>query len=118
MPGGAIITGGHGGGYRRGHHRHEGQGPEEEHLPIEGEAMEEEAQGGGLLLLSHGGAAVIIFINITIIITILISFTRSTLPQTAVIPYLNMELYATYYDPMMCCHPMMFLVHIFCLWVD
>ena len=23
-------------------------------------------------------------------------------------PYLNMVLYATYYDPMMCCHPMMF----------
>ena len=23
-------------------------------------------------------------------------------------PYLNMALYATYYDPMMCCHPMMF----------
>ena len=23
-------------------------------------------------------------------------------------PYLNMVLYDTYYDPMMCCHPMMF----------
>ena len=45
-PGGAIITGGHGGGSRRGHHRHEGQGPEGEPLPIQGEAMEEEAQGG------------------------------------------------------------------------
>ena len=31
-------------------------------------------------------AAVIVFINITIIITILISFTRSTLPNPAVIP--------------------------------
>ena len=30
--------------------------------------------------------AVIVFINITIIITILISFTRSTLPHPAVIP--------------------------------
>ena len=53
-------------------------------------------------------AMVIVFINITIIIIILISFTRSTLPHPAVIPYLNMVLYATYYDPMMCCHPMMF----------
>ena len=53
-------------------------------------------------------AAVIVFINITIIITILISFTRSILPHPTVIPYLNMVLYATYYDPMMCCHPMMF----------
>ena len=31
-------------------------------------------------------AAVIVFINITIIITILISFPRSTLPHPAVIP--------------------------------
>ena len=31
-------------------------------------------------------ATVIVFINITIIITILISFTRSTLPHPAVIP--------------------------------
>jgi hypothetical protein len=53
-------------------------------------------------------AAVIVFINITFFITILISFQRSTLPHPAVIPYLNMVLYATYYDPMMCCHPMMF----------
>ena len=37
---------------------------------------------------------VIIFINITI----LISFMRFTLPRPAVIPYLNMVLYATYYD--------------------
>ena len=49
-------------------------------------------------------ATVIVFINITI----LISFTWSTLPHPTVIPYLNMVLYATYYDPMMCCHPMMF----------
>ena len=53
-------------------------------------------------------AAVIIFINITIFITFLISFKQSTLPHPTVIPYLNMVLYATYYDPMMCCHPMMF----------
>ena len=53
-------------------------------------------------------AAVIVFINITIFITILIPFTRSTLPHPAVIPYLKMVLYDTYYDPMMCCHPMMF----------
>ena len=43
----------------------------------------------------HGGTitAVIVFINITIFITILISFMRSTLPHPAVIPYLNMVLY-------------------------
>ena len=50
----------------------------------------------------------IIFINITFFITFIISFKRSTLPHPAVIPYLNMVLYATYYDLMMCCHPMMF----------
>ena len=53
-------------------------------------------------------AAVIVFINITVFITFLITFTQSTLPHPTVIPYLNMALYATYYDPMMCCHPMMF----------
>ena len=84
--------------------------------PSRGEAMEEEAQGGDSPPLSRwrqsaaGGtiAAVIVFINITLFITVLISFKRLTLPHPAVIPYLNMVLYATYYDPMMCCHPMMF----------
>ena len=79
--------------------------------------MEEEAQGRRLsppLSWWHRSAtegtiaAVIVFINITIFITFLISFKRSTLLHPAVIPYLNMVLYATYYDPMMCCHPMMF----------
>ena len=50
----------------------------------------------------------IVFINIIIMITILISFTRSTLPHPAVIPNLNMVLYATYYDPMMYDYPMVF----------
>ena len=63
--------------------------------PSRGDAMEEEAQGGEPLLLSLGGAGVasggdiatvIVFINITIIITILISFTRPTLPHPAIIP--------------------------------
>ena len=44
-------------------------------------------------------AAVIIFINITIFITFLMSFQRSTHSHPTVIPYLNMVLYATYYDP-------------------
>ena len=78
--------------------------------PSRGEAMEEEAQGGDSLPPSRwrrsaaGGtiAAVIVFITITFFITFLISFKRSTLPHPAVIPYLNMVLYATYYDPMMC----------------
>ena len=106
------------GGSRRGHHHDEGQGPEGEPLPNQGEAMDEEAQGvrtspplsrwrrsaigRGII------TAVIVFINITIIIIILISFMPSTLPDPTVITYLNMVLYATYYDPMMCCHPMMF----------
>ena len=57
--------------------------------PSRGEAMEEEAQGGEPLsrwrrsAIGRGIiAAVIVFINITI----LISFTRSTLPHPAVIP--------------------------------
>ena len=58
MSEGSIITGGHGEGSRRVHHRHEGQGPEGEPLTIQGEAMEEEAQGGEPLLLSLGGAGV------------------------------------------------------------
>ena len=77
--------------------------------------MEEEAQGGDSLPLSLGGtsaaggtiAVVIVFFNISIFITILISFMQS-LSRTRCNPYLNMMLYATYYDPMMCCHPMMF----------
>ena len=82
-PGGAIIT-------------MKAKDQRENLSPSRGEAMEEEAQGGEPLLLSLGGpavpsgggiiAAVIVFINITIIITILISFTRSTLPHPAVIP--------------------------------
>ena len=57
--------------------------------------MEEEAQGENLsssLLVAlechqeGNHPAVIVFINSTIIITILISFTRSTLPHPAVIP--------------------------------
>src|SRR5215216_1766056 len=100
-----------------GHHHHGGQGPEGEPLPIFGGG-----HGGGSTRgrlsppLSRwrrsaaGGtiAAVIIFINITFFITILISFKRSTLSHPVVIPYLNMVLYARYYDPMMCCHIMMF----------
>ena len=75
--------------------------------PSRGEAMEEEAQGGDPPPLSRWRqSAVIVFINITIFITFLISFRWSTLPHLIVIPYLNMVLYATYYDPMMCYHPM------------
>ena len=64
--------------------------------PSRGEAMEEEAQGGRTSpplswwrrsAIGRGIIAeVIIFINITIVITILISFMRSTLPHPAVIP--------------------------------
>ena len=90
LPEGAIITGGHGGGSTRGRTS----------LPLS--RWRRSAIGRGIITV------VIVFINITIIITILISFTWSTLPHPAVIPYLNMVLYAAYYDPMMCGHPMMF----------
>ena len=82
--------------------------------PSRGEAMEEEAQGGEPLLLSlsmapechregnhrrgdrlHQHHHPHLFYVV-----------HSPAPRCN--PYLNMVLYATYYDPMMCCHPMMF----------
>ena len=36
-------------------------------------------------------------------------------PATCCTLYLNMVLYASYYFPMMCCHPMMFWVDFLCL---
>ena len=74
------------------------------------EAMEEEAQGGEPLFRWRRSAigrgiiaVVIVFIKITIIMLL-----RGPLSAPRCNPYLNMVLYATYYDPMMCCQPMMF----------
>ena len=83
--------------------------------------MEEEAQGGEPLLLSLDGAGAlpgaviitaiftntaVIFTNISITFPLLYPLVHS--PATHCTLYLNMVLYAAYYDSMMCCHPMMF----------
>jgi len=84
-----IIIGGHGRVSRRGHHHHEGQGPEG---GGHGEGSTRGRTSPPLFRWRRSAmergiiATVIVFINITIIITILISFTRSTLPHPAVIP--------------------------------
>ena len=81
------------------------------------EAMEEEAQGGELLLLSLGGTRVPLRGNHSRGDRLhqhhlhhhhhhLFYAVHSPAPRCNT--YLNMVLYATYYDPMMCCHPMMF----------
>ena len=111
LPEGAIITGGHGGVSRRGLRHHEGKGPEgggRGGRSTRGRTSpplfrwRRSAIGRGII------ATVIVFINITIIITIPPLSTAVHSPATRCILYLNMVLYATYYDPMMCCHPMMF----------
>ena len=82
-----------------------------------GKAMEEEAQGGEPLLLSLGGTGVPSEGNHCPSDRLrqhhhhhhhphLFYAVHSPAPRCN--PYLNMVLYATYYDPMMCCHPMMF----------
>ena len=84
------------------------------------EEVEEEEEDGGLSPLASGGAgtppgAIIItaiytntsavFTNISITFPLLYPAVHS--PATHCILYLNMVLYASYYFPMMCCHPMM-----------
>ena len=77
-------------------------------------------RGGEVLPLASGGAGTLlgaiiitaIYTNTSIIITN-ISITFPHLysavhsPATRCTLYLNMVLYASYYYPMMCCHPMM-----------
>ena len=88
-------------------------------LPSREEVKEEEEEGGPLPLASCGagtplGAIIItaIFTNTAVIFTN-ISITFPHLyrvvhsPATRCTLYLNMVLYASYYFPMMCCHPMM-----------
>ena len=84
------------------------------------EKVKEEEEEGGLSPLASGGAGTppgaiiitaiftntsIIFINISITFPHLYSAVHS--PATHCTLYLNMVLYASYYYPMMCCHPMM-----------
>ena len=81
--------------------------------------MMKKKKGGSLPLASGGagalpGAIIIttIFTNTAVIFT-KISVTLPPLypavhsPATRCTLYLNMVLYASYYYPMMCCHPMM-----------
>ena len=85
-------------------------------LPYKGGKEEE----GGSLPLSPGGAGVFfndtatteIYTNTSVIFTnIFITFPHLSIvvhsPATRSALYLNMVLYASYYYPMMCCHPMM-----------
>ena len=84
------------------------------------EEVKEEAEEGGSLPLASGGAGTLpgaiiitaiytntsaIFTNISITFPLLYPVVHS--PATCCTLYLNMVLYASYYFPMMCCHPMM-----------
>ena len=89
-------------------------------LPSREKVKEEEEEEGGSLPLASGGAGVppgaiiitaiytntsAIFTNISITFPPLSTAVHS--PATRCTLYLNMVLYASYYYPMMCCHPMM-----------
>ena len=87
-------------------------------LPSREEVKEEEDEGGPSPLLFHRNAVVAIIIitpiysNTSAIFTnISITFpplsTAVHSPATRCTLYLNMVLYASYYYPMMCFHPMM-----------
>ena len=84
------------------------------------EEVKEEEEGGGLSPLASGGTGVppgaifitVIYTNTSAIFTnISITFpplsTTVHSPATRCTLYLTMVLYASYYYPMMCCHPMM-----------
>ena len=82
-------------------------------LPSREEVKEEEEEGGpSPPLLQWCWNAVVATIIITAIFTI-ISITFPPLstavhsPATCCTLYLNMVVYASYYYPMMCCHPIM-----------
>ena len=84
------------------------------------EKVKEEEEEGGLSPLASGGVGTLpgaiiitaiytntsaIFTNISITFPPLSTAVHS--PATRCTLYLNMVLYASYYYPMMCCHPMM-----------
>ena len=100
--------------------RHGGHGPEGKPFShLERRSRKKKKEGGSLPLASGGtgvppGAIIItaiytntsaIFTNISITFPPLSTVVHS--PATRCTPYLNMVLYASYYYPMMCCHPMM-----------
>src|SRR3990170_2215055 len=88
-------------------------------LPSREKVKEEEEEGGPSLPLfrwrrNAAGAIIVtaIYTNTSVIFTnISITFphlsTAVHSPATRCTLYLNMVLYASYYYPMMCCHPMM-----------
>ena len=99
---------------------HGSQGPEGKPFSHLGRRSRKKKKKGGSLPLASGGAgtppgAIIItaiFTNTSVIFTnISITFpplsTAVHSPATRCTLYLNMVLYASYYYPMMCCHPMM-----------
>ena len=110
---------------------HGSQGPEGKPFSHLGRRSRKKKKKGGSLPLASGGAGTLpgaiiitaiftnnyaIFTNISITFSHLYPAVHS--PATRCTLYLNMVLYASYYYPMMCCHPMMFWVDILCLWVD
>ena len=100
--------------------RHRDHGPEGKPFSHLGRRSRKKKKKGGSLPLASGGAGMLpgaiiitaIFTNTSAIFTN-ISITFSPLstavhsPATRCTLYLNMVLYASYYYPMMCCHPMM-----------
>ena len=100
--------------------RHGSQGPEGKPFSHLGRRSRKKKKKGGSLPLASGGAGTptgaiiiiaiftntaVIFTNISITFPHLYSAVCS--PATHCTLYLNMVLYASYYYPMMCCHPMM-----------
>ena len=88
-------------------------------LPSRDEVKEEEQEGGlsppcfrwrrsaagAIIITAIFTNTTVIFTNISITFPLLYSAVHS--PATRCTLYLNMVLYASYYYPMMCCHPMM-----------
>ena len=100
--------------------RHGGHGPEGKPFSHLGRRSRKNKKEGGSLPLASGGTGVApgaiiitaiytntsaIFTNISITFPPLSTAIHS--PATRCTLYLNMVLYASYYYPMMCCHPMM-----------
>ena len=99
---------------------HGGHGPEGKPFSHLGRRSRKKKKEGGSLPLASGGTGVppgaiiitaiytntsAIFTNISITFPPLSRAVHS--PATRCTLYLNMVLYASYYYPMMCCHPMM-----------
>ena len=99
---------------------HGSQGPEGKPFSHLGRRSRKKKKKGGYLPLASGGAGTlpgaiiitviftntaVIFTKISITFPLLYSAVHS--PATRCTFYLNLVLYASYYYPMMCCHPMM-----------